>query len=246
MIHSHLPQWHITNKRVFLRADLNVPLQENSIANDFRLQSILPTLNYLLKNNNMIILATHIANPKNQEKNFSTELLIPWFKKHNYTIIFAVNPLAAQQASFVPQQIILLENLRFFPGEKQCDPIFAKQLAQTADYYVNDAFGASHRNDCSIAVLPYEFTEKKRTIGFLIEKELKALDALKYNATKPFVAVIGGGKIEDKIPLIEGLLSIADTILICPALSFSFLAASDHSVGTSLISSKMFEISKDA
>ena len=125
MSSSQLLEWSITNKRIFLRADPNVPQHGEKISNDFRLQSIIPTLNYLLKHNNMIILATHVGNPKNHEKNLSTEFLIPWFKERNYNITFAATPLIARQISFIPQHIVLLENLRFFPGEKQCDPMLS-------------------------------------------------------------------------------------------------------------------------
>lgn len=253
MMYSKLQHWNLHNKRVFLRADLNVPLQNSSIENDFRLTSILPTLDYLLKNNNSVILATHIGKPNGHEKNLSTELLIPWFKKNNYNITFASDPLIASSLSTLRQtqgergssgHIILLENLRFFTGEKDGDPFFAKQLAQTADYYVNDAFGALHRNDCSITLLPYEFDENKRTIGFLVEKELRALSILRNKPEKPFIAILGGKKIEDKIPLIQGLLTTADSILICPALCFSFLAALGHSVGISLINTDTFDTCK--
>lgn len=245
MMYSKLQQWNIHNKRVFLRADLNVPLQNTTIINDFRLNSILPTLDYLLNNNNTVILTTHIGQPKAREKNLSTELLIPWFKKHNYNIIFVPDALSATQVKRESSgQIILLENLRFFSGEKDGDPFFAKQLAQTADYYVNDAFGALHRNDCSITLLPYEFDENKRTIGFLVEKEICALSALHNTPKKPFIAILGGKKIEDKIPLIQGLLDTADSILLCPALCFSFLAALGHNVGISLINTKTFDTCK--
>jgi 3-phosphoglycerate kinase len=244
MIYSKLQTWNIHNKRVFLRADLNAPLQDTTILNNFRLTSILPTLDYLLKNNNTVILATHIGQPKDHEKNLSSELLIPWFKERNYNIIFAPDPLTAKKLPSTPQHIILLENLRFFSGEKDGDPFFAKQLAQTAEYYVNDAFGALHRNDCSITLLPYEFDKNKRTIGFLIEKELRTLSILGDNPKKPFIAILGGKKIEDKIPLIKGLLTTADFILLCPALCFSFVAALGKNVGISLINTNTFSICK--
>lgn len=245
MMYSQLQKWNLHNKRVFLRADLNVPLQDTTIANDFRLTSILPTLDYLINNNNTVILATHIGKPKEREKNLSTELLMPWFKERNYNIIFAPDILSATQVKREEGgQIILLENLRFFNGEKNGDPFFAKQLAQLSDYYVNDAFGALHRNDCSISMLPYEFDQNKRTIGFLVEKELQILSILHDNTKKPFIAILGGKKIEDKIPLIQGLLTTADSILICPALCFSFLAALGQNVGISLINSSTFETCK--
>lgn len=243
-MHSKLTRWNLGNKRVFLRADLNVPLNGTTIINDFRLQSIKPTLDYLLKNNAMVILATHIGKPKTYDKNLSTKLLLSWFKKHNYITTFVDTPLQATRQKTVPGTIILLENLRFFPQEQNNDLFFAKELSQTADYYINDAFGALHRNDCSITALPYEFDEHKRSIGLLIEKELQALSSLKNNPKHPYYAILGGKKIEDKIPLIQGLLNSADKILICPALCFTFLAVMGKQVGTSLIDTNSFTICK--
>jgi|SRR5579863_830813 phosphoglycerate kinase len=235
MIYSQLPQWNVKNKRVFVRADLNVPLDNGCILNDFRLKNILPTINYILEQQGTIILATHIGRPEHSDPSFSTQLLVPWFEKQGYTITFVPNLTNISHYMHGIQQILLLENLRFFPGEKTGDPFFAKQLAQTADYYVNDAFGDIHHNDTSIALLPYEFTESRRTIGFLMEKELRILDTLHNNPEHPFVAIIGGGKITDKIPLIHGLLATVDTLILCPAICFSFLKAEGLPVGKSLV-----------
>jgi phosphoglycerate kinase len=245
MIKSQLPQWKFHHKKVFLRADLNVPLKNGTILNDFRLQSIVPTLNYLLKNNNMIILVTHIGRPKGYDKNLSTELLIPWFKEHHYNIAFAPTIKNVLSTPFQEKCIVLLENVRFFPEEQDPNPLFAKQLAQTADYYVNDAFGTLHKNDCSITLLPYEFSENRRTIGFLVEKELSVLDTLAHNPQKPFIAILGGKKIKEKIPLIKNLLHTTDTILLCPALCFSFLATLNKPFGKSLIEESTFSLCKN-
>ncbi len=245
MILSQLRKWKINKKRIFLRADLNVPLENGTILNDFRLTSVLPTLDYLIEQNTMIILASHLGKPKNHEKEFSTEQLISWFTQRNYTIHFAPNITDVLACNFTPQCIILLENLRFFPGEEQCDAIFARQLAQTADYYVNDAFGTLHKHDCSISMLPYEFSENRRTIGFLVEKELKVFDKLLNNPKKPFLALLGGSKLEEKIPLIKNLLSIADDIFLCPALCFSFLKVLNKQIGKSLVEESIFSLCKE-
>jgi phosphoglycerate kinase len=240
MIKSHLSQWNITKQRVFLRADLNVPCVNGTIDNDFRLRSIIPTLDHLLSHNNTIILATHIGKPEKHDPHLSTKILLPWFEKRGYSIDFAADPLQAAVYPSIPGKIILLENLRFFNGEKSADPFFAKQLKQTADYYVNDAFGTLHRHDCSISLLPYEFSENKRSIGFLVEKEINVLSNLLQAPAHPYLAIMGGGKIGDKIPLIQTLLSAADTVVICPALSFSFMAAQGMNVGKSLVDKAQF------
>jgi phosphoglycerate kinase len=244
MIYSQLPSWNIKNQRVFLRADLNVPLHDGKISSDFRLKSIQPTLDFLINHNASIVLATHIGRPKNKDPELSTQLLIPWFKEQGYLIRFAEDFSDIKRTPIIPKEVILLENLRFFPGEKNADPLFAQQLAHTAQYYVNDAFGALHDNDCSIALLPYKFAENRRSIGFLIEKELRALDIIKNNPPHPFVAILGGGKIEDKIPLISHLIKKVDILALCPALCFTFLKALHQPIGQSLVADSMIDTCK--
>jgi len=239
MIHSNLSQWNVANKRIFVRADLNVPLLDTTITNDFRLQSILPTLDFIIKQKGSIVLATHLGRPKNKEPELSTKILIPWFTKRGYTIRFVEDFRTIARDPIIPQEIILIENLRFFPEEKNGDPFFAKQLATTASHYVNDAFGVVHRNDCSVTLLPYEFPENKRTIGFLMEKELRALSTLKDNPPRPFIAILGGGKIADKIPLIQSLLHKVDILVVYPALCFTFLKSQGQPIGESLVDDNM-------
>src|SRR4030095_10369108 len=239
MIHSQIKKWNLDGKRVFVRADLNIPLKNGSIVNDFRLNTILPTLDYIIQHNGSIVLATHIGRPQHQEPALSTQILIPWFEKRGYTLLFVHDITTIAHYKIIPKQIILIENLRFFPGETDGDPFFAKQLARSADYYVNDAFGTVHRSDSSVTLLPYEFPQNRRSIGFLIEKELRTLSSLKENPQHPFVAILGGEKIKDKIPLVLGLLKTVDTIMLCPALCFSFLQALGQPIGQSLANNTM-------
>lgn len=232
------------NKRVFVRADLNVPLVNGKIHNDFRLISVCDTINFILKHGGSIVLATHIGQPKDHEPDLSTKILVSWFKQRGYSIEFVKDITTIPHMPIMPKHILLLENLRFFNGEQTADPFFAKQLANTAHYYVNDAFGDVHRNDCSIALLPYEFPENRRSIGFLMEKELQALSVLKKNPPRPFIAILGGKKIKNKIPFIHSLLNKVDALLLCPAICFSFLKAVGKPVGKSLVDDSMFEICK--
>lgn len=244
MIRPKLSSWNLANKRVFFRADLNVPLLNGKIESDFRLQNILPTLDFLINHHASVVLATHIGRPQHKEPELSTKLLLPWFEQRSYNIRFESDITKIANTPIVSKEIILTENLRFFPGEKDNDPFFAKQLAHTAHYYVNDAFGVVHEKDCSVALLPYEFDENKRSIGFLIEKELSILDKLKHNPPRPFVAILGGGKIKDKIPLIESLVDKVDTLLLCPALCFTFLKAFKKPIGKSLVDDTLIETCK--
>jgi phosphoglycerate kinase len=244
MIHPIFTSWNMEHKRIFLRADLNVPLSNGKIDNDFRLLNILPTLDFILKKQGSVILATHIGRPHNKEPELSTQLLVPWFKQRGYSIQFVQDIPTITTLHVIPKQILLLENLRFFPGEKSEDIFFAKQLARTAHYYINDAFGTIHEHDCSTTLLPYEFPENRRSIGFLIEKELRALSAIKENPPRPFLAILGGGKIKDKIPLIESLLHQVDMIALYPALCFSFLTSIGKPVGISLVDNTMLNTCK--
>ncbi len=244
MIHPIFSSWKLENKRVFLRADLNVPLLHGKIDNDFRLTSILPTIDYILNKQGSIVLATHIGRPQDKEPELSTRILIPWFQQHGYDITFIPNIPAIANIAIAQKQILLLENLRFFPGEKNGDIYFAKELARTAQYYINDAFGTIHEHACSTTVLPYEFPESRRSIGLLMEKELQELSILTENPPRPFLAILGGGKIKDKIPLIHSLLQKVDTLIICPALCFTFLKALGKPVGKSLVDDSMLDSCK--
>ncbi len=229
--------WECARQPVFVRADLNVPLQNNTIANDRRLRGIQPTLDELIKKGAIIVLASHIGRPKKKEPHLSTKILIPWFEKQGYAITFCKTIEEAIEKEKIARKgsILLLENLRFFPEEKARDRTFITALASLADWYVNDAFATLHRNDASLADLAYEFAADHRSIGFLIEKELTILNKFLHGSKKPVCAILGGGKIADKLPLINNLLTFADYILLCPALAFTFEKAIGKKTGKSLV-----------
>jgi phosphoglycerate kinase len=232
-LHSSLKRWPLENKRVFLRTDFNVPLNNGTILNDFRLQAALPTIKYCLENKARLIIGTHMGRPTGYDESLSTKHLISWFEKQGLAAHFINDPAQAKEAS-AKHNLILLENLRFFPGEKKADPAFAQLLAQQAEYFIQDAFGTLHRHDASIALLPTLFAPEKRTLGFLVEKELNALNTLIQSARKPCVLIIGGGKVADKIPLLEQM-NFIDTFLIGPAIANTFLKAQGIAMGKSLV-----------
>ncbi len=241
-IKSHLHSFDLKNQRIFLRADLNVLSAEGKIKNDFRLQAILPTIDLILKKGGKIILATHIDRPKKYDANLSTKHLIAWFCKQGYEIDFAENPdQATIKSNESPSAIILLENLRFFAGEQTHDERFAQLLAASADYYVNDAFGLVHRKDTSITLLPELFPFDRRTVGLLIEKELTELHKLLDKPAQPFVLILGGAKLNTKIPLLRSLISLVDTIILCPAIVFTFLKAEGEAVGKSFVEDALLD-----
>ncbi len=226
---------NLTDKRVFLRIDLNVPLKSGKVLQDYRLQQIRPTLDYLREHGARIVIGTHLGRPKNNEPNLSTQVLEPWFKDHDYPVAFAATIEQAQEM-MESHDLVLLENLRFFPGELEPNKELTNQLKSLANIYVTDSFGTLHRDNCSIAELPLLF--KERTIGFLIEKELTVLNKLLNKAEKPFVMILGGGKVIDKIPFINNLLPLVDMIALCPAIAFSFLRSFNYEVGRSLVDDK--------
>jgi len=244
-ITSHIKSFQLNGKTVFLRADLNVPLKNGVILNDHRIKALQPTIDYLLSQHATIVLATHIGRPDDHEPDLSTRHLIPWFKEHGYQITFA--PTLEQLPHLLQKErgtIILLENLRFYPGERNHDPHFAQQLAHNIDYYVNDAFAALHRADSSITLLPELFAPEKRSIGFLIEHEIANLNRLIQAPAQPFTLILGGGKIETKIPLLQKLIPHIDNLLLCPAIVFTFLKQLNKPVGLSLVDESTVETCK--
>ncbi len=236
-MHSQLPLLFVQNERVFVRADLNVPVENGRIEDDFRLKAVQPTLDLLIAEGARIIIGTHIDRPTGYDERFSTAHLIPWFKDHAYTVFFAatLEEAARYAQKLKPGELLMLENLRFSPHEKQPTNAFAQDLASLADYYINDAFGLLHRNDTSITVLPQLYPSTRKTIGLLVEKELSVLEHLRTHRHKPFLVFLAGGKVKDKLPLIEELLSFVDTLAVGPALSFTFLKAQGYPVGQSLV-----------
>jgi 3-phosphoglycerate kinase len=230
--------------RVFIRADLNVPLEKGTLQ-DYRLQAILPTIDYVLKKQHKVILATHIGRPKAFDETLSTKILVPWFQSHNYKITHCTDLMKAiEKSHHNADEILLLENLRFFRGEQQTNHEFAQLLAQCADYYINDAFGLLHRADTSVTLLPELFDNNHKSFGLLFKKEIAQLTKLKENPQQPFITVLGGSKAETKIKVLEQFLvqpknRRVTKILIGGALANTFLLAEGFTVGQSLVEPKL-------
>lgn len=238
---------NFAHQRVLLRADLNVPLdKQGTILNEHRLSTLLPTIDLLLARKATITIVTHIGRPKEPSAALSTQQFLPWFEQRGYEIYYAATLDEAYTLSHTHTNvIILLENVRFFNGEKESDVAFAKQLARLGDYYVNDAFATLHRTDTSIALVPTLFPFNKRCLGLLVEKELYMLNQLLDKPKRPYVVVVGGGKVADKIPLLVNMLDKADTILLCPAIVFSFLYAHGIATGKSLVDTTSAALCRD-
>ena len=229
------------SKVVLLRADLNVPLDENGeIVNDFRIKSALPTIRELFRSKaKQIILMSHLGRPKNNEPHLKMNNIVKYLIK-----LTGRNVQKVTDFEDIPQygkaSIVVLENLRFFPEETQNDEEFAKKLASLADIYVNDAFGVCHRKHASVhAITKYI----PGCVGLLVEKELKAFSLLK-NPQRPFSAVLGGSKLETKLPLIHNLLDKVDNLLLGGGMIFTFYAAKKIEVGKSIVDKNNIAMAK--
>lgn len=240
---SHLYTANLCNSRVLLRADLNITLVNNKIAGDFRLRQLKPTLDLLIAKQARIILATHIGRPNGYQEDLSTKVIADWLEEHGYSVILESDLARAYDQSFTiqPGSILLLENLRFFAGEQTQDNTFAHELARLGDYYVNDAFGLLHRADTSVTLVPQLFKHSCKSIGLLIEKELASFKHIDTAPEQPFVMLIGGGKVKDKLPFIDVLIDKASTILLCPALVFTFSATLGKNVGKSIVEPEVLD-----
>ena len=236
----------VSGKRVLLRCDFNVPLDKKTgeISDDKRIRAALPTIEYLLGQNAAVIACSHLGKPKGEIK---PELsLRPVAKRLSELlgkdVIFAEDIIGedakAKAAALKPGQIMLLENLRFDKREEKNDPEFAKALADMAELYVSDAFGTVHRAHASTAgVAAY----LPAVSGLLIQKELEIMGTALENPKRPFVAILGGAKVSDKIGVITNLLDKADTIIIGGGMAYTFLKAQGYSVGTSLLEADRVE-----
>lgn len=232
-------------KRIFLRLDLNVPLENGIISNDFRLKKALPTIEYLNAQKANVIIGTHLGRPKNQESHLSTKQLLPWFKKQGLDISFVANLEELKTLKWNKNRFFLLENLRFFAGEKSDDIVFARQLAQPTELYIDDAFAALHRKDTSIYIVPTLYPPEKRGIGLLIENELYHLSRLRDQMYAPRLLLIGGSKIKTKLPFIQKMLYHSQEIVLLPPLVFTFLKAQGIEVGRSLVEESMLDAARE-
>ena len=228
----------VKSHRVFLRADLNVPIRNGVVKDAMRIRETLPTLNYLLEHGASVVLASHLGRPKGEgtEPPYSLAPVATWLKAEGYDIRMASGVIGekveAEAAALQPGQVLLLENLRYHKGEVRNRGDFALALAKLADTYVNDAFGTAHRAHASVSGMVSFFDSDRIAAGFLLMKELQAMGRV-INPDRPLVAVLGGTKVSEKIELIRHFLGKAQSILIGGAMSFTFLKAQGIPVGNS-------------
>lgn len=248
-----IKDFDLEGKKVIIRCDLNVPMEDNIITDDTRIVASLRTIKYALRNNAKVILLSHLGKIKKEEdkaKNSLYPVSIKLSEYLNKDVLFSPEThgqnLTTMAKNLEKGQVLLIENTRYedIPDKKEsnCDDDLSKYWASLGEIFINDAYGSCHRNHASVTGIPKYLPSG---IGFLVEKELQKIDNILDSKTHPFVAVVGGKKVDDKITLIESLVQQSDKLIIGGAMSFTFLKAKGYNTGNSIISTEHLDFAKN-
>ncbi len=247
-----IAQTDVSGKRVLIRVDFNVPIENGRITDDRRIRAAVPTIRSVLDRGGSAVLMSHLGRPEGVGYEAS-ESLKPCAERLSEILGRPVefpshdpvdDAAAAAVKALRPGGVLLLDNLRFHKGEKKGDPAFAAKLAAYGDVYCNDAFGTCHREDASMYAVPAAMAGKPRVVGLLVERELRYLSEALRSPAKPYVVVMGGAKVSDKLPMIEQVLKKADAVLIGGAMAYTFLRALGKQVGASRVEESMLADAK--
>ncbi|MEI6772435.1 MAG: phosphoglycerate kinase [Planctomycetota bacterium] len=245
---------NIQGKKVLVRVDFNVPQDEHgNITNDRRIRGALPTIKALLEKGAAVIAMSHLGRPKGdpvKDAPFKMDKVAKRLGELLNKSVHKVDSIIGQDAkdaaaNLKTGEILVLENVRFHPGEQAADAAFAKELASLGDIYVNDAFGTCHRKDSSMYGVPAALKGKPRVVGTLVAKELAILEQLFSNPSRPMLGILGGGKVSDKIKFIKALLSKVDKVIIGGAMTYTFMKAQGKSIGNSRVEADKLDIARE-
>lgn len=244
-----IDEMNIAGKVVFIRVDFNTPMVDGKISDDTRIRAALPTIEYAINAGAKVVLGSHFGRPKGKyDKKYSLEPVADRLSElSSCEVLLVEEPTSEAPKALLktlkPKQILLLENLRFDPSETANGSMIPDAIKEYADIYINDAFGASHRAHSSIVAMAHEFPQ--RGIGFLMKKEVEMLDKVLHSPDHPFVAIIGGAKVSDKIEVMEALAKQVDVFIIGGAMAYTFLKAMGKEVGTSLVEKDKLTFAKN-
>jgi len=240
----------LRDKRVLVRVDFNVPRDEaGNVTDDRRIKAALPTIQHIINAGGKAILMSHLGQPEDPAQFAKFKLdrigerlgqLLGRPVKKTDEVVCPAQTVAAMK----PGDVLLLENLRLHPGEKAKDASFAKQLAELADVYVNDAFGTCHRKDASMVAVPKAMAGKPRVVGFLVAKELEVLGQLLSSPKRPVLGILGGAKVADKIKFVEKLVTLVDKVLIGGAMTYTFMKAQERGIGGSRFETEQLDFAR--